>query len=64
LGLYRIDVLKNKICDIYTQLEVLDTGISFGNFNPDEIISRQTLITDENNLEEELELISISVKCD
>jgi len=53
----RIDVLEKKIRYIYTQLEVLDAGISFGDFDPGE---RETLITHKNNLEEELQLISMN----
>ena len=45
----RIDVLEKKICK-------LDKG---SDFEPGEIISRQTLITDRNKLEEEIELISM-----
>ena len=56
----RIDVLEKKIRYIYTQLEVLDAGISFGDFDPGEIISRETLITHKNKLEEELQLISMN----
>ena len=53
-----IHVLEEKIRDIDTKLEELDKGISFGDFQSDEII--KNLITDKNKLEDELQLISMN----